>query len=43
MKVLIFGASGSTGQYLVKQALASGHRVTVLSAIPPKLRLPMPT
>jgi putative NADH-flavin reductase len=28
MKVLIFGASGSTGQHLVRQALATGHQVT---------------
>jgi putative NADH-flavin reductase len=30
MKISIFGASGATGQHLVKQALASNHQVTAL-------------
>jgi uncharacterized protein YbjT (DUF2867 family) len=30
MKISIFGASGATGQHLVKQALAANHQVTAL-------------
>ncbi|MBD0255111.1 MAG: SDR family oxidoreductase [Cytophagales bacterium] len=39
MKVLIFGASGSTGQHLVKQALAGGHEVTAFVRDPAKITL----
>jgi putative NADH-flavin reductase len=39
MKVLIFGASGSTGQHLVKQALADGHHVTAFVRDPAKITL----
>jgi putative NADH-flavin reductase len=39
MKVLIFGASGSTGQHLVKQALAGGHQVTAFVRDPAKITL----
>lgn len=31
VKVIIFGATGGTGQALVEQALAAGHEVTVFS------------
>jgi putative NADH-flavin reductase len=37
MKVLIVGATGRTGQELVKQALAAGHEVTALCRDPSKL------
>ncbi|MDX9865037.1 MAG: SDR family oxidoreductase [Anaerolineaceae bacterium] len=37
MKLLILGASGRTGQHLVKQALAAGHQVTALVRTPEKL------
>ncbi|GFR92691.1 flavin reductase (NADPH)-like [Elysia marginata] len=43
MKVLIVGATGPTGQELVKQALTSGHTVTVLARRPDKLSVPQPT
>lgn len=39
MHLLIFGASGATGQQLVKQALQQGHRVTAFVRNPAALRL----
>lgn len=37
MKLAIFGATGKTGQHLVKQALAAGHEVIALTRTPSKL------
>ncbi len=37
MKVAIFGATGPTGQQLVKQALQKGYNVTVLARNPSKI------
>lgn len=34
MKVIIFGASGGTGQHLVQEALAQGHTVTAFARRP---------
>jgi putative NADH-flavin reductase len=39
MKLAIFGATGPTGQQLVKQALKNGHKVTVLARRPEKLTI----
>lgn len=39
MKILIFGASGKTGQELVKQALAQGHHVTAFVRTPSKMNI----
>ncbi len=39
MKIAIFGATGGTGQALVKQALEKGHRVTVLVRNPEKVEI----
>ncbi|WP_221568670.1 NAD(P)-dependent oxidoreductase [Alkalihalobacillus sp. TS-13] len=39
MNVLIFGASGATGNELVKQALAQGHTVTAFVRNPAKLQV----
>ena len=39
MKILILGATGSTGQLLVKQSLEKGHQVTVLVRTPAKLNI----
>jgi putative NADH-flavin reductase len=39
MKVLIFGASGKTGQHLVSQALAEGHVVTAFARSPAKIKM----
>lgn len=37
MKLTIFGATGRTGQHLLRQALAAGHQVTVLVRDPAKI------
>ena len=42
MKILIFGASGATGQHLVKQALSKGHFVTAFVRDLAKIRLTHP-
>ncbi|WP_420630613.1 NAD(P)-dependent oxidoreductase [Candidatus Leptofilum sp.] len=39
MKLAIFGATGGTGQEIVKQALDAGHEVTVLVRDPAKLHV----
>lgn len=39
MNVLIFGASGNTGKYLVKQALERDHNVTAFVRDPEKLTI----
>ncbi len=39
MKLAIFGATGPTGQQLVKQALEQGHSVTALARTPEKLAI----
>lgn len=38
-KIIIFGATGGTGQQLAKQALEMGHRVTAFVRNPEKLKL----
>jgi uncharacterized protein YbjT (DUF2867 family) len=35
VKIIVFGATGGTGQSLVEQALAAGHEVTVFAASVP--------
>ncbi len=37
MDLAIFGATGGTGRHLVEQALAAGHRLTVLVRNPAAL------
>ena len=37
MKVLIIGATGATGQILMREALAQGHEVTALARNPSAL------
>lgn len=37
MKILILGATGATGQHLVKQALSAGHAVTAIVRDPAKV------
>jgi putative NADH-flavin reductase len=37
MNILVFGATGATGQHLVKQALGQGHTVTAFVRNPAKL------
>jgi putative NADH-flavin reductase len=39
MKLAVFGATGPTGQQLVKQALEQGHSVTALARTPEKLAI----
>lgn len=39
MKLIIFGATGQTGQELVKQAIDHGHEVTAFVRSPEKLTL----
>ena len=34
MKVLVIGATGATGQILMREALAQGHEVTALARDP---------
>ena len=38
MRLLIFGASGKTGQHLVSQALEQGHVVTAFARTPAKIK-----
>lgn len=42
MKLVIFGATGRTGKYLVQQALAAGHQVTAFARSPEKLGMSDP-
>ncbi len=42
MKVIIFGATGSIGKYLVEQALAAGHQVRAFSRNPDALGIKHP-
>jgi uncharacterized protein YbjT (DUF2867 family) len=42
MKLVIFGATGQTGHYLLKNALAQGHHVSVFVRDPQKLAVPLP-
>lgn len=37
MKIVIFGATGGTGQQLMKQALAAGHELTAFARNPAKI------
>lgn len=39
MKLAVFGATGPTGQQLVKQALEQGHSVTALARTPERLAI----
>ncbi len=39
MRILVIGATGLTGQQIVKQALAQGHKVTALARNPDKLEM----
>ena len=39
MKILVFGASGATGHYLVSQALEKGHQVDAFVRDPSKLKI----
>ncbi len=39
MKLVVFGATGGTGQEIVKQSLAQGHQVTAFVRDPAKLAL----
>jgi putative NADH-flavin reductase len=39
MKLLIFGASGKTGEHLVSQALEQGHVVTAFARDPTKIKM----
>ncbi|MCX2681173.1 SDR family oxidoreductase [Galbibacter sp. EGI 63066] len=40
MEILVIGATGRTGRYVVKQALNEGHRVTAFVRSPEKLDYP---
>lgn len=39
MKIVVFGASGRTGQYLISQALVQGHTVTAFARTPGKIQV----
>ncbi|NOH02702.1 MAG: SDR family oxidoreductase [Chloroflexi bacterium] len=39
MKIIIFGASGRTGQHLISQALEQGHDVTAFARTPGKIKV----
>ena len=38
-RLIIFGATGSLGSHVLRQALAAGHQVTVLVRTPSRLPL----
>lgn len=42
MKILLIGATGPTGQEIVKQGLAQGHEVTALVSDPSKMTAGLP-
>src|SRR5436190_21974787 len=42
LRILIIGATGGTGQHLVRQALEQGHQVTALVHKPKKLKVEHP-
>jgi putative NADH-flavin reductase len=39
MKIIVFGASGATGHYLVSQGVEKGHRITAYVRNPSKLKI----
>ncbi len=39
MKIIVFGASGATGHYLVSQGVDKGHRITAYVRNPSKLKI----
>jgi nucleoside-diphosphate-sugar epimerase len=39
MKITVFGATGRTGQHIVRQALAAGHQVIAFARTPSKLQI----
>jgi len=43
MKITIFGATGGTGNHLVRLALVAGHDVTAVVRDPARLSIPAPT
>jgi putative NADH-flavin reductase len=42
MKIIVFGASGGTGNHVVRQALEAGHQVTAFVRSPEKLSIEHP-
>lgn len=42
MKLTVFGATGGTGQQLIRQALAAGHRVTAVARHPEAITITDP-
>jgi putative NADH-flavin reductase len=42
MKILVFGASGKTGQYLISQALDKEYQVTAFARHPEKIKMQHP-
>ena len=42
MKLIIFGATGTLGRYVVEQALEQGHQVTAFARNPSTLKLENP-